>query len=403
MKKLIIALAVLALFAGTAWASLELSRPTSELRGPNRANTLFYYENHDGGGTGGWTTADLTLGAAPKFHVDTYYSFDTNSWWCGELNPDFAGGDGYANSWDMRLNVPPTAQSGGYDILTFAGRFDSEPAYDFTFVQAKSGGAYIDLNPGYDGSSAGWFDLATYGFPLIYDAPHEARFRFISDGAWSDGDGLYDSDAGAFGCDNVKIFDYNTGTVLFLDDVESGGLCTPSVPGAAGDWWHIVVDLCSSASPPNSWWCGDDADSNLIPPNLQNELKSPVIPVTNAVTCTVRNYNHAGVPTVDNDYWVEAVSLDGGVVFYDLHAWWGDFEGCAGWGTSGINGDDVTAFLVDGDQLVYKKTFYTTDNGCGPALNQGAGINFDDVWVEGEVEIVPVEDKSWSRVKSMYR
>jgi hypothetical protein len=403
MKKLIIALAVLALFAGTAWAGLEIARPTTDISGPNRANTLFYYEDMDSGAPG-WYPVDLTVGAAPKFHVDTYYAYlGGTSWWCGEINPAFISGDGYANNWDMRLDVPPTPASGGYDILTFAHRFDSEVGYDFTYVQAKSGGVYIDLNPGFNGKSP-WIDIGALGYPLVYDAPHQARFRFIADGAWSDADQLYDSTAGAYHCDNVKIFEFWSGDVLFFDDVETGGLCVPSVPGAAGNYWHIVSDLCSAFSDPNSWWCGDDADTSLIPPNLQNALYSPVIDVSGAVTCTLRHLVHAEVPNVSpQDYWTESVSMDGGTTWHDLHGWVGDFAGCDGWGSSGFAGDDLTSLLVEGTDVVWMIAFFTTADGCGPGAAGGAGINLDDTWIEGEYQEVPVQDKSWSRVKSLYR
>jgi len=50
----------------------------------------------------------------------------------------------------------------------------------------------------------------------------------------------------------------------------------------------------------------------------------------------------------------------------------------------------------------YMITFYTTDNGCGPGVAGGAGINLDDTWFEGQVA-VPVEESSWGSIKAMYR
>jgi hypothetical protein len=408
MKKLFIALGVLVLFVGAASASVQTATPTTEIRGPNRPNELFYFEDQDSGAPG-WYSVDQTVGAAPHFHVDTYFACDLaghvgpEHYWCGEQNAAWAGGDGYANSWDDRLELPPVlVAAGNYQILTFKYSFDSEVGYDYTYVQAKQGGIYINLNNGYNGSSGGWNDLGVLGFQLVYDNPAECRFRFVSDGAWSDEDLQYDSDAGACHFDDIKIFDYYTGEVWFFDDVDSGPQCTPAVPGAAGDYWHIVTDLCSSFSDPNSWWCGDDADTSLIPPNLADALFSPVVSVAGAATCTLRMLIHAEVPTVDNDYWNNSVSLDGGTTFHSVGSWWGDFAGCDGWGTAGIAGDDCSAFLVDGNQFVYKLTFYTTDNGCGPGAAGGAGINLDDMWVEGAAG-VPVEESSWGKVKAMYR
>jgi hypothetical protein len=392
---------LLPLVVGTAEARWQEATPAWELPEARYPNTVFWFDDIEGE-VSGWTTVDNTALAVPKFHIDTYYAYDTNSWWCGELNPAFTGGDGYGNSWDQRLNIPAVPFSGGYDVLTFKGRYDSEPGYDYTYVQAKSGGVYIDLNPGYDGSSGGWFDIGAYGFPLVYDQPHEARFRFLSDGAWSDADGDYDTVAGAFHCDDVRIFDFNTGTTLFLDDVESGGdECIPSIPGAAGDWWHVVVDNCSSSTPPHSWWCGDDADTGLIPPNLNNSLITPVVDVSGALTCTLRYHLHAEVPTVDDDGWILDVRFDGGP-WISLGAWWGDFGSCDGWGTTGINGHDVTEYLGRATEAQFRVTVTTTDNGCGPGEGGGAGVNLDNTWFEGVHEDA-VRDLSWSKIKGLYR
>ncbi|MBD3366904.1 MAG: hypothetical protein GF405_01865 [Candidatus Eisenbacteria bacterium] len=405
MKKFLIAVAVLALFAGMASAKLNVETPTHELRGPTRANTLYWYDDIESG-PGFWSTVDYTQGATPHFHVDTYLAYaGTYSWWCGTFDYDADGG--YGNGWDDRLDIPATDVSGAYyPILTYAFRHDSEPAYDFTYVQAESNGVYVNLNRGYDGVGA-WSDLGTYGFVLApYDNPVKARFRFVSDGAWSDQDGLYLSNGGAFHVDNIKIFDFYGGYQYFYDDVETGGLCVPSVPAAAGDWWHIIDRACPAVSDPHSWWCGDDADTSLIPPNLDNALITPAIDLTGiAQTCTARFYMHMEVPTVDNDYVAYYATIDGGTNWYGVAAYWGDFAQCDGWGTAGIDGFDlgfycggppfgVTAFMFE---------FFTTDNGCGPGAAGGAGVMLDDTWFEGEEVGVAVEETSWGTIKSMYR
>ncbi len=408
MRRLMILVALLLLLpllVGTAGAKHQLATPSHD-RDPGRyPNTLFWYDDIEGD-TSGWTTVDNSGAGTPHFHVDTYYAYDTNSWWCGELNAEFSGGDGYGSSWDDRLGIPPTDVSGStYPILTLKARYDSELGYDFTHVQAESGRVWIDLNTGYDGSSGGWFDIGVYGFPLgAYNNPVVARFRFVSDGGWDDSDGLYASDGGAFHCDDIEIFDFYTSTTYFFDDVESGGLCVPSVPTVQwGDWWHVVTDNCSSYSPPHSWWCGDDADTGLIPPNLNNSLITPPADVSGAITCTLRYALHAEVPQLDNDYWHNAVRFNGGD-WISLGSWWGDFGGCDAWGTSGLDGEDITEYLPDTRliEVQYKLTFFTTDNGCGPGVAGGAGINLDDTWFEGVHESA-VEQSSWGRIKAFYR
>jgi hypothetical protein len=350
----------------------------------------------------GWTAVDLTATAAPHFHIDSYMPFDgTDHWWCGNFDYDADGG--YGNGWDDRLMIPATDVTlATYPILTFAHYFDSEAGYDYTYVQAKQGGAYVDMNSGYNGQIAGgvWNDLGVYGFVMAsYDNPIEARFRFLSDGAWSDEDGLYLSVGGAYHVDNIKIFDYYGGAEYFFDDVNSGSQCVAGVPGAAGNWWHLVDDICSSVVIP-SWWCGDDADTSLIPPGLSNALISPVVDISQAMTCTLFMAIHAEVPTGLGDFWDNSVIVDG--VEYALGGWWGDFAQCGGFGTAGLDGEDLAAYLP-ASSVQYKLVFTTDDEGCGPGAAGGAGINLDDTWFEGETAGVPVENTSWGRIKRMYR
>jgi hypothetical protein len=83
-------------------------------------------------------------------------------------------------------------------------------------------GAYVNISRAYDGYQP-WTDIGIYGFVLVtYDDPFEGRFRFVSDGENSDEDGGYMSIGGAFMCDNIKVFDYYSGSVLFYDDAEAG-------------------------------------------------------------------------------------------------------------------------------------------------------------------------------------
>ncbi len=355
-------------------------------------------------GENGWTHVDNTAGAGTKFHLDSYYAYEgAYSWWCGELDAGYSSGDGYDNGWDQRLLIPETDLTGAtYPVLTFAYRYDSEPTYDFTYVQAESLGVYLDLGPGYTGSSGGWQDLGEYGYLVgTYDNPLNVRFRFVSDGFYSDADGLYDSDGGGIMLDNIKIFDFYRSTVYFFDDGETGGLCIPEIPGAAGDYWHIADRACAAYSDPHVWWCGDDSDTSLVPPNLNNALISPAVSLVGSTVCTLRLLLHAEVPTVDNDFWTEHLTFDGGLTWYSLGSWWGDFAQCDGWGTHGINGIDLSPYLP-GTDFQFRLTFYTTDNGCGPGEGGGAGIMLDDIWIEDWTD-TPVVPMSWGRVKALYR
>ena len=388
-------------FAATAAARTTVAAYTEKVDPPDSRSPIVLFFDDMESGVGGWTTVDNTATGTAHFHLDTYMAYEgTYSWWCGNFDYDTDGG--YGNSWDDRLVIPTTDLTAAtYPILTYAFRHDSEVGYDYTYVQAESMGVFVDLNRGYDGS-APWTDIGLYGFILqTYDNPLNARFRFLSDGAWSDQDGLYLSVGGGFMCDIVKVFDYFGGYVYFFDDGETGGLCVPGVPSPAGDWWHIIDRACPAYSDPHSWWCGDDADTSLIPPNLNNSLISPAVNIVGAGTCTLRMLLHAEVPTVDNDYWTEEVSVDGGGTWVVTGTWWGDFGSCDGWGTSGIAGVDISP-LLPGTAFQFKLTFYSTDNGCGPGAAGGAGIMLDDTWLEDWTGSA-VEEKSWGSIKAMYR
>jgi hypothetical protein len=404
MKRLFIVLAIAALFAGMATAKVTVAEPATELEGPSRVNEVLFADDMEGD-VSGYASSDFTAGAAPHFHWDTYMAFDGQSWWCGTFDYDADGG--YGNSWDDRLVIPTTDVSGAtYPVLTYAFRHDSEIGYDFTYVQAESMGTYVDLNRGYDGS-VGWTDIGVYGFVLVaYDNPVNARFRFLSDGAWSDEDGLYLSVGGGFAVDNIQIFDYFGGYVYFYDS-EPGARedeCVAEVPGAAGDYWHLIDRACPALSDPHSWWCGDPTDTSFVPPNLQNGLFSPLVDISSVSACTVHFAQHFAIPTVDNDY-ISYYGTADGLNYYGIASYWGDFGSCDGWGGTAYNiGFDITQFDVAPFSYGgFLWVMNTTDNGCGPAGGGDAGAMIDDLWFEGPLAGTPVEESSWGGIKAMYQ
>ncbi|MCK4511541.1 hypothetical protein KAW64_07375 [bacterium] len=395
------------LLAGLLALAMTAAVPLAASANPSPS---FWHDDMESG-MSGWWTADFTAGAAPHFHWDTYMAYEgERSWWCGNFDYDANGG--YGNGWDDRLELPPIyvnpvavenvswgvlkalyrdepsgdlrgrARDPVMPVLTFAYRHDSEIGYDYTYVQAESMGVYVNLNRGYDGVQP-WIDIGPYGFELSgYDDPLQVRFRFVSDGAWSDEDGLYLSVAGGFAVDNIKVYDFSTGEVLFYDTTESDSpdFSMPAVPGAAGDFWHLIDRACPAYSDPHSWWCGDDADTSLVPPNLSNGLFSPIIN-TAAASCTCYLAMHFAVPMVDNDY----IELLGTVGFgyYHIVSYWGDFGSCDGWGSTAFNtGFDIGQF---GSGFTYYAGMLfimnTTDNGCGPGAAGDAGIMLDDLWI----------------------
>jgi hypothetical protein len=418
MKETALALMVVALVAWAARAEFEVLEPERVWNGGREAWCWFDdLEPPDPG----WTHGDLTEGTQPHFHVDTYMAYSGSySWWCGTFDYDADGG--YGNRWTDRLEIPPVDWTGyTYAVLMFYYRNDSEYAYDFTYVEAESNGVFVRLNTGgYDGVTPWQWD----GFYLAdKDNPSVCRFRFESDAYWSDEDGLYESSGGAFMCDEIEIMDYYTGTVLFYDDCESGGLCTPvGLDEPAGDYWHTVSNPCKAWSDPTVWVNTQIDTPGYVPPRVQNWLMTPMVDISCATTCTVRHVVQRFTPNVgrarasacaDLDGCIESVTVDGGLTWTMLRCW--PYAGLGGeWSDQcdagslpcdhSLVSDDIT-WLLPGTLLAYRWVYYSSYNGAGPNSCGNAGLTIDDVGFYGAgcpCESA-VEETSWGRVKSLFR
>ena len=232
------------------------------------------------------------------WHIDTYRA-DQRAYcgnyclWCGsdsiwtDGNPvecnTWAKGKkpGYGNQWKciVQLTLPDTFDVAEGCTLCFDPRYDTECAYDYLYVDFWNGAEWKTLatfnstsntgggtcgpavlpTPDYFGNSdagqphtADWQERTDPGEPafkevispaqLVVTSGPRFRWRFISDGAWSDADGRGNTDGAAF-VDNVWIW----GDVeRYTEDFESGMLDTslwslPDPPGVV-DLWHISHD-----------------------------------------------------------------------------------------------------------------------------------------------------------------
>jgi len=420
MGRLILVLLLSAFVAASASARHDL-HPARDVTDASRI-VWFWFDDLEPEDAG-WAHGDFTAVATPHFHVSTYMAYARgHSWWCGTFDYDADGG--YGNSWDDRLDVPPVitaveptswsaikaryrespaperSRDPIYPVITLAYRNDTEPGYDFTYVDAESAGAFVHLNRGFDG-------VHPWGMTGFYlgnkDSPYVCRMRFVSDGAWSDEDGDYLSVGGACMFDEIMVWDYYSGTVYFYDDVESGGLCMPSVPGAAGDYWHILENSCKAWSDPHCWANAEPDTPGFVPPGVQNWLTTPMVNLSNAATCTTYFVIQFFTPTVDNDYWTEEMTTDGGVTWTQLHAWWGD-QCDSGYGPCDHFGgiaDDVSS-LLPGTLGAHRWTYHTTDNGAGPDVCGCAGITLDDIGFYGH-SYLDRGATGWGRVRSLFK
>ncbi len=181
----------------------------------------------------GWTTLDNTAQIEVFFHVDDFAGLgggsygglfpadDTKSMWCGtraandgrEAAPfwylcSWSDAPGYGNSWNQILTTNSFAID-GLVTFTYHALIDSEPDYDYTYVE-------------YDVGDGNWIELAAYDGVQDTVAIHtilptkiatKLRFHFISDGAWSDQDGLWNTD-GACIIDEINVSDF-TGLINY--------------------------------------------------------------------------------------------------------------------------------------------------------------------------------------------
>ncbi|MBC8384536.1 MAG: hypothetical protein H8E57_03340 [Candidatus Cloacimonetes bacterium] len=164
--------------------------------------------------------ADKDAVVTDWWHTDTREAYaGTYSWWCGDDGVGWPGGWGYGDSWNQWIQTPELSLPLTRALyLDFMHRYDSEPAYDFCYVEITTDNwVSYDILASYDGTSNTWaavqIDIGAYAGEDV-----SVRFRFESDGAYSDEDGDYFSE-GAWFIDNVSIND-GARTTYFEDNAD---------------------------------------------------------------------------------------------------------------------------------------------------------------------------------------
>jgi hypothetical protein len=216
----------------------------------------------------GWISVDLTEQTGCYWHVADATELNggdfgglivlsgLQSLWCG-ASPDpldpilcgYAHLPGYGNNWDQGwcfkcIEVPDTEEVYiCYDVI-----WDSEPGYDYTYVEYATKStcdslASIDDIPGND-----WVQIAAYDgvggpttvcdtIPAGHFGSIKIRFHFVSDGAWSDEDCLWNTD-GAIIIDDLSVTAQYAGLYDFEDfEDESPG----DTQTTDGDWECCVL------------------------------------------------------------------------------------------------------------------------------------------------------------------
>jgi len=198
----------------------------------------------------------------------------TYSYWCGVFSEEanalcFASGQGYGNAWNACIEHS-FGYSGGNVTLGFQYKNQTEDTFDYTYVYVDTSGNGNNVEvASYTGLVSGTESVVlTQGIELPrIPKPIKIKFCVISDGAWSDQDGLNPTDCGAFALDNVSITGAISHSASF-DSSNDGWTLSQPAPGRGGEWANLysVNDL----PPMNSACACALYDSVLAFPNSTN-------------------------------------------------------------------------------------------------------------------------------------
>ncbi len=178
----------------------------------------------------GWVTVDRTAQTHEFWHVDDFALLGggmsgflaplegTKSMWCGTQGDpsdmilcSYQAVPGYGNNWNQSFCSPCVSTDAGNDVtLDFLAYWDSEPGYDATSIDFEYCMSFdwIDWYGGvgvYDTPPAGPITESVMIPDTLHQGiPFRIRWQFESDGAWSDEDGLWNTD-GAITIDVVSL------------------------------------------------------------------------------------------------------------------------------------------------------------------------------------------------------
>jgi hypothetical protein len=225
----------------------------------------------------GWTRSDETAQQGTFFHVDDFSGLGggaygmlvplegLKSMWCGSrpstTNPylcSWYDAPGYGNGWNQMLGTAAFSFTGSL-TLSYIFSNDSEPDYDFTRVEYDAGGGNWQEVAEYTGTFED--DTASIFLPLT-QARTKIRFHFTADGAWSDQDGLYNTD-GAFIVDAIRLQD--AGALNNYQDMEliavnatTAGIWIGSPESPYGSYAGLKNNLTDKDP------CGDNFATQLV-------------------------------------------------------------------------------------------------------------------------------------------
>jgi hypothetical protein len=259
-----------------------------------------YYEGFQNG-PAGWTALDMNEQLGTFWHQTIYDdgSEPRGVMWCGSDGfPNWVSAPGYGNRWIQFLSK--SFELGAAPVsIDYVLQYDTENDWDFVYVEISTdGGATYTTLAEYHGNSLGFesvlIDLSAYA-----DQEVTILFRFMSDGAWSDEDGYWDTD-GACRLDQVQVTGYP------LDDFETDNNgWIASVPDPFPVSYRIdTTPPCIETIPCPNWcftWVGYDPETCVFPYPTEEYLKynvntnfgieSPVIDIPTDATAFLLEFD----------------------------------------------------------------------------------------------------------------
>ena len=225
----------------------------------------------------GWTRLDNTAQRGTFFHVDDFAGLGggdfgglvplegTKSMWCG-VRPNSADpykcswkkAPGYGNGWGQNLGTNGLYFA-GLIYLSYKCHYDTEPDYDFMSVKYLRHASEWYTAEKYTGRGNATARVMLW----TTQARTKIRFNFTSDGAWSDEDGLWNTDGGCI-LDSIRVTD-SGGTLSNYENFEEApvgatqaGIWVAYPDNAFGHYSGLRSNLIDKDP------CGDDLTSLIV-------------------------------------------------------------------------------------------------------------------------------------------
>jgi len=233
----------------------------------------------DGQDWQGWTRFDFTRQRGEFFHVDDFAGLGggdfgglvpiegTKSMWCGarpgtdEYMCSWFNAPGYGNRWNQILRAGPFFFPSGTFTISYHLRCDSEPEYDFTsleYVSLNANGCTYKIIAFHDGTR----DAVAFHEVFTTQLDTKIQFHFVSDGAGSDQDGLWNTD-GAVIVDSITLAHPNG--IIDFEDFEGAavgdkhvGIWDSSHEVSYGSYSSLAHNLTDKDP------CGDNLSTQVI-------------------------------------------------------------------------------------------------------------------------------------------